>query len=139
MTLICRPRLGPAARNRPFAASLARPAAETDRRVSSATRLSRIRTEKGVRSMKTPAKRLVAVALAACLYGGSNARADFVDWNYNWTPSASEILADTPAMGKITLSNEPAGTATGDTFVVATNIKTVSSQPASNPAVFTDK
>jgi len=29
-------------------------------------------------------------------------------------------------MGKITLSNEPGGTTTGDSYIVATNLKTVS-------------
>src|SRR5690348_15844814 len=89
--------------------------------------------------MKFPAKRLYALAVAVCLMAGAQARADFLSWEYNWTPSATDILADNPTMGKITLSNEPGGSAVGNSYIVATNIKTVSSADPSNPAVFTDK
>ncbi len=88
--------------------------------------------------MKYSTTRLYAAALALCLFGGARARADFVDWSYNWTPSATEIFADKSSMGKITLSNESSGTATGDSYIVATNIQTVSSATSQNPAKFTD-
>jgi hypothetical protein len=89
--------------------------------------------------MRYPAPRLYAAAMALCLFAGGAARADFIDWGYNWTPSSTEIFADVPAKGKVTLSNEPAGSASGDSFIVATNIKTASSAPSSDPAVFTDR
>jgi hypothetical protein len=89
--------------------------------------------------MRYPAKRLFAAAIALCLFAGAQARADFVGWEYNWTPSASEILADNPTTGKILLSNEPGGSAVGNSFVVATNIRTASSADPSNPATFTSK
>src|SRR5690349_1835984 len=82
--------------------------------------------EKGVRRMRISAKRLFAAALALCAFTGARARADFVSWSYNWTPSSTAIYADNPTMGKIALSNEPGGTAIGDTYVVATNLKTAS-------------
>src|SRR6476619_6780639 len=89
--------------------------------------------------MKYPAKRWFAVAVAVCLLAGAQARAELVPWSYNWTPSATEILADDPTTGKIILTNEPGGSAVGNTFVVATNIKTASSVDPSTPATFTNK
>ena len=89
--------------------------------------------------MKYPAKRLYLTALAVCLLAGAQARAEFVSWDYNWTPSASEIPADNSSLGKITLTNEPGGQAVGDSYIVATNIKTASTADPSNPATFTDK
>jgi hypothetical protein len=88
--------------------------------------------------MRISAKRLFAAALALCLFTGARARADFVNWSYNWTPSSTAILADTPTMGKILLSNEPGGTAVGNSFIVATNIKTASTADPATPATFTN-
>jgi hypothetical protein len=82
--------------------------------------------------------RLYAAALALCLFGGAVARADFVGWSYNWTPSSTEVFASDPAMGKITLSNEPGSSTVGDSFVVASNLKTVSSADPKTPAQFKD-
>jgi hypothetical protein len=83
-------------------------------------------------------KRLLAAALALCLFTGARARADFVNWSYNWTPSASTIYADTPGQGQINLSNEPGGTAVGSSYIVATNLKTSSTADPSSPATFTN-
>ncbi len=88
--------------------------------------------------MRISAKRLFAAALALCAFTGARARADFVSWSYNWTPSSTAIYADNPTMGKIALSNEPGGTAIGDTYVVATNLKTASTADPSTPATFTN-
>jgi len=87
--------------------------------------------------MKASAKRLFAAALALCLFAGGYARADQINWSYNWTPSATKINADTPSMGWITLSNQASGSTTGDSYIVATNIQTVSTADPSNPATFT--
>jgi hypothetical protein len=88
--------------------------------------------------MKRSLTRLFAAALTVCLFAGARARADFVSWDYNWTPSSTAIYADNPTTGKITLSNEPGGSAVGDSYVVATNIKTVSNADPSTPATFTN-
>jgi hypothetical protein len=88
--------------------------------------------------MRISAKHLFATALALCLFTGARARADFVNWSYNWTPSSSAIFADNPSMGRINLSNEPGGTAVGDSFIVATNIKTASTADPATPATFTN-
>jgi hypothetical protein len=89
--------------------------------------------------MKYPAKRLYAIAMTVCLLAGARARADFVSWDYNWTPSATQILADNPTMGSIGLTNEPGGSAVNNSYIVATNIKTASTADPSNPATFTNK
>jgi hypothetical protein len=89
--------------------------------------------------MRFPAKRLYAAAIALCLLAGARARADFVGWEYNWTPSATEILADNPTTGKILLSNEPGGSAVNNSYIVATNIKTASTADPATPATFTNK
>jgi hypothetical protein len=87
--------------------------------------------------MRPFAVRTCATALAVCLFAGARARADFVDWSYNWTPSATDIFA-TKGDGKITFSNEPAGSANGYSYIVATNLKTASGAGASTPATFTN-
>ncbi len=89
--------------------------------------------------MRYPAKRLCALAAAICLLTGARARADFVSWEYIWTPGQTVIQADNPTSGKITLSNEPGGSAVGNSYIVATNIKTVSDADPANPATFTNK
>ncbi len=83
-------------------------------------------------------KRLAAAALALCLLTGARARADFVSWSYNWTPSSTAIYADNPTTGRITLTNEPGGTVVGDSFIVAANIKSASNADPSAPATFTN-
>jgi len=87
--------------------------------------------------MRFVRKRLVAAAIALCLFTAGQARADLPQWQYDWTSSVSEIPSDVPGQAKILLSNEPGGTATGNSFIVATNIKTVSSSDPSTPGTFT--
>ena len=89
--------------------------------------------------MRTPTTRRFALTLALCLFAGTTARADFINWDYSWTPSSSAILADNPGMGRITLSNDGSGSAAGNSYIVATNLKTISSADPSNPATFTNK
>ena len=78
-----------------------------------------------------------AVALALCLVAGARARADFINWDYSWTPSSSAIMADNPTAGRILLSNA-SGSAVGDSFIVATNLKTASNADPSSPGTFTN-
>jgi hypothetical protein len=89
--------------------------------------------------MRHPTGRLYAAAIALCLLAGARARADFIDWQYNWTPSATKVLADNPTTGAILLTNEPGGEAVNNSFIVATNIKTASTADPSSLATFTNK
>jgi hypothetical protein len=70
---------------------------------------------------------LIAAASAVLLFWGAEARADKIDWSYNWTPSSTVILSDS-GQSKLILSNEPIGKAStlpgNSTDIVATNIKT---------------
>jgi hypothetical protein len=87
--------------------------------------------------MQLPARHLYAAAIALCLFAGGQARAELINWSYNWTVSPKQANADVPSMGYITLTAS-AGTATGDSFIVATNMQTVSNASPSNPATFTN-
>ncbi len=89
--------------------------------------------------MRLRSTRLFATALALSLFAGTQARADLIDWSYNWMPTATQVFTDDPSMGNITLSNEPGSSTTGDSFIVATNLKTASTSPATKPGTFTDQ
>jgi hypothetical protein len=83
---------------------------------------------------------LRAAALVLLLLGAPGARADWIPWTYSWSNSPQSILADNPAGGgSITLTNEPTLNAVGNTDIVATNIRTVSTAPQSAPDTFTNK
>jgi hypothetical protein len=88
--------------------------------------------------MRTRAQRLAALAVALCLVGAGQARADFTPWDYNWTPSASAVQSDTPGQASILFSNEPGGSGLGTTSIVAANLKTSSSADPSTPGTFTN-
>jgi hypothetical protein len=88
--------------------------------------------------MRFLSKRLLAAAIALCLFTAAQARADFSPWDYNWTPSVSVMNSDVPGQASIMLSNEPGGSASGSSYIVATNIKTSSSADPSAPGTFTN-
>jgi hypothetical protein len=67
---------------------------------------------------------------------GATARADFIPWKFNWTPSATTLFSDTSPDSKITLTNEPLGNATGPSDIVATNLKVFSNAPRGTPDMF---
>jgi hypothetical protein len=81
---------------------------------------------------------LFGLAAASLLFAGTTARADLIPWTYNWTPSVSAVFSDSPGTGKITLTNEPSGTATGTTDIVATNLKVFSTADPGTPDHFTN-
>jgi hypothetical protein len=64
-------------------------------------------------------------------------RADFVSWQYNFTPSAIAIPANSPGTGGLTLTNEPVKQADGTSDVVVTNIRAFSSAARNHPDTFT--
>jgi hypothetical protein len=100
--------------------------------------------------MKSPAKRLYAAALALCLFAGGSVRADTIYWAYNWTPSATQINATDPgltnpsdpttaATSYLKLSSDASSPITaGNSFIVATNLQTVSNADPGSPASFTN-
>ena len=74
--------------------------------------------------MKRSAYSLGGLALALLFALPTSGRADLIAWSYNWSRSPSEIHADAPGTGKITLTDESQHNAVGDSDVVATNIRT---------------
>jgi hypothetical protein len=79
---------------------------------------------------------ILGTTLAWLVLAGA-ARADLVPWSYNWTPNTLAIQSDSPGTSKLTLTNEPAGSATGSSDIVATNIKVVSTAKPDSPDHFT--
>lgn len=78
-----------------------------------------------------------SAVLATIAFAVSPAKADFVPWTYNFTPSQTSFSADVPGTGGLTLTNEPLNHAQGTSDVVITNIRTFSSASRTNPDHFT--
>jgi len=92
--------------------------------------------------MKRSSVALFTGAVAALLFAGPSARADFVQWRYNWTPSTLKVVSDTSPTSNVQLTNEPIGKpngalASGDSDIQMTNVKVVSDAPRATPDVFT--
>jgi hypothetical protein len=101
--------------------------------------------------LRRPTRRLGAAALAVCLLTGGSAHAFWAcygcnfppplpaPWQYAWTPLPSPVLANHPAAGggAITLSGA-SGSAFGDSFLVASNLKTVSNADPAHPSWFSN-
>lgn len=75
------------------------------------------------------------LALALFFWTNAAARADYM-WGYNWEPSAGKVYANSGGSGYLTLTDEPANSATGSSNTVVTNIQAVSTAASSNPATF---
>jgi hypothetical protein len=58
---------------------------------------------------------------------------------YNWSRSPTEVHADAPGTGYITLTDETTKTVVGDSDIVATNLKTFSTATIANRDFFTAK
>lgn len=89
--------------------------------------------------MKRSMKLFSVGALLALMLAGSTARAAFIEWTYNWAPSATKVFAGEVGDGVengVDLSNEPSGTVTGSSDIVATNIDGFSTAPRNDPAIF---
>jgi hypothetical protein len=75
-----------------------------------------------------------AVALAFVAWTAP-ARADLVAWSYSWAPTPGTVGATT-GNGSLTLSSESTQSVVGDSNVVATNLKSASTELAGSPATF---
>lgn len=82
---------------------------------------------------------LAATALAASLALPAAATADQIPWQYNWGRSPTQVNADAPGTGYITLTDESLKSAEGETDIVATNLKAYSTATSAAPDVFTNK
>jgi hypothetical protein len=95
---------------------------------------------KGPNRMKRSSVALFTGAVAALLFAGPSARADFVQWRYNWTPSTLKVVSDTSPTTFVQLTNEPIGKpsvqVSGDSDIQMTNVKVFSDAARANPDKF---
>jgi hypothetical protein len=102
---------------------------------------------------------LFAAPLAALLLAGTSARAADIPWSFNWTPAGPSLsvnasdppgtlrLASNTAGSYMLVTNEPGGTAAGNSTSVLTNLRIFSNAPpvtlgspnfsSSSPVTFT--
>jgi hypothetical protein len=83
--------------------------------------------------------RLGGWAVALLLAAPATGRADLIHWTYNWSASPTNIKADSPGTGYITLTDEPGKPAAGNSDIVATNLQVHSTATPAKPDVFTNK
>ncbi len=81
-------------------------------------------------------------ALALLLLAGAAARAtpipaNTIQWTYNFGPAAPAVLADGNPSAGVTFTNEPTKAATGNSDVVATNLRVFSTATAASPDTIT--
>jgi hypothetical protein len=83
----------------------------------------------------------VAFGGAACvlLFFAASARAELIQWSYNWSRSPAQVHADSPGTGYISLTDEGMKSAAGNSYLVATNLQAHSTATVDNPDVFTNK
>jgi len=96
--------------------------------------------------MKRTSVTLFTGAVAALLFAGTSARADFVQWNFNWTPGTLQLPSSQNASSFLTFTNEPTNpnngnplpslTVSGDSHIVMTNIQAFSNASRANPDTF---
>src|SRR5215469_15710210 len=76
------------------------------------------------------------IALTLLCLANASARADLVQWSYNWEPSKMKVFANGGGSGYLSLTDEPAKTANGSSNTVVTNIRTFSTAPFNTPDTF---
>jgi hypothetical protein len=81
--------------------------------------------------------RRAGIAFALLFLAGASARADLLQWGYNWEPSATKVMADGGGSGYLKLTDEPANTATNTSNTVITNLHAFSTATTATPDVFT--
>jgi len=82
---------------------------------------------------------LGGTACVLLFFGTAGARAELIQWTYNWSRSPTTVMADSPGTGYISLTNEGMKSAAGNSYLVATNLQAHSTAPVNNPDVFTNK
>jgi hypothetical protein len=91
--------------------------------------------------MKRPLLFFASAAGLLCLAGSqaqaSQTQTPAVQWSYNFTPSQSFVSADTPGTGTVTFTNGLTQSASGNSDVVVTNLRTSSTSPVSAPDTLT--
>ncbi len=87
--------------------------------------------------MKRPLLFFASAAGLLCLAGSqvqaSPTQAPAIQWSYNFSPSQSFVSADAPGTGTVTFTNGLTQSASGNSDVVVTNLRTSSTAPVSSP------
>lgn len=73
------------------------------------------------------------------LIGAADARAELIQWTYNWSRSPAQVHANSPGTGYISLTDEGTKSAAGTSNLVATNLQAHSTATTSHPDVFSNK
>jgi hypothetical protein len=83
---------------------------------------------------------LGGAAAALLLLACTPAQANLIHWSYSWSRNPAEVPADAPGTGFISLTDESElRPAAGDSDIVATNLRTHSTAPKTDPDTFTAK
>lgn len=89
--------------------------------------------------MRTLPFALVGAAWALLFIGTAGARAELIQWTYNWSRSPTQVHADSPGTGYISLTDEGMKSAAGTSYLVATNLQAHSTATVAHPDVFTNR
>jgi hypothetical protein len=77
--------------------------------------------------------------LTVVLLTGSSARADVINWTYDWSRSPAVVAADTGGTGGINLTVNPQASGQGNLDIAAASLSTFSDAPQITPDHFTNK
>jgi hypothetical protein len=84
-----------------------------------------------------------ALGVAACLLlplGAADARAELIQWSYNWSRSPAEVHSSNHGgAGFLALTDEGLKSAAGNSYLVATNLQAHSTASLNDPDVFTNR
>lgn len=82
---------------------------------------------------------LGGLTLVLWLGGSARLHAELIQWSYSWSRSPTQVHADSPGTGYISLTDGAMKSAAGTSNLVATNLQAHSTAPPSQPDVFTNK
>lgn len=89
--------------------------------------------------MKCSPVALGGAAWVLLLFGTSDAHAELIQWSYNWSRTPTQVAANSPGTGYISLTDQGMQSAAGNSYLVATNLQAHSTATLQNPDVFTNK
>jgi hypothetical protein len=76
------------------------------------------------------------IAVTLLLLAGTSARADLLQWGYNWEPNSAKIAAN-GGSGYLSLTDTPSKSASGNSNTIITNLRAFSTATSASPDVFT--
>jgi hypothetical protein len=76
------------------------------------------------------------IALTLLLLANAAARADPIQWSYNWSPNTLKLAANAGGTGYLSITDETTKSANGSSNTVVTNLRTFSTAPFNTPDGF---